>query len=60
MLRGISGESKSKTDGNLFPSAPMDFYPGHCGEKDFSPVVWDRLRLGKGDGTIAENEMLFI
>jgi len=60
MLRGISGESKSKTDGNLFPSASMGFSPGHYGEGDFLPAVRDRLRLGKGGGAITGSEGLFI
>jgi len=38
----------------------MDFYPGHCGERDFSPVVRDRLCLGKGGRAITENGGLFI
>ena len=60
MLRGISGESKSKAGGNLFPSTSMDFCPGHCGEGDFSPAVRAMLRLGKGGGAMKENEGLFI
>jgi len=38
----------------------MNFSPGHYGEGDFLPAVRDRLRLGKGDGAITENEVLFI
>jgi hypothetical protein len=60
MLRKISGKSKSKAGGNLFLSASVDFSPGHCGEGDLSPVVRDRLRLGKRGGAITESEGLFI
>ena len=60
MLREILGESKSKAGGDIFPSASMNFSPGHYGEGDFSPAVRDRLRLGKGGEAITENEGLFI
>jgi hypothetical protein len=60
MLREISGESKNKAGGRGFLPASVDFSPGHWGEGDLSPVVRDRLRLGKRGGAITENEGLFI
>jgi len=61
MLRRISSRgNKSKAGGNIFPSTSISFSPGHCGERDFSPEVRDRLCLGKGGGAITENGGLFI
>ena len=60
MLKRISGERKNKAGGDLFPSASMNFSPGHWGWGDFSPAVRDRLCLGKGGEAITENEGLFI